>query len=153
MLIRNLLQKNLYGSNRGFVSDVFGVNNLEGGGDLTKAVSSNKDISKYLSFFGRVNYDISDKYLFTFTLRADGSDRFGSSNKFGYFPSGAFAWRINEENFMKEQNVISNLKLRLSLGQTGNAEIGGNAYGFYKTGTNYIFGNALQNRCCRKPIA
>lgn len=141
---QKFVTEKLYGSNRGFVSDVFGVNNLEGGGDLTKAVSSNKDISKYLSFFGRVNYDISDKYLFTFTLRADGSDRFGSSNKFGYFPSGAFAWRINEENFMKEQNVISNLKLRLSLGQTGNAEIGGNAYGFYKTGTNYIFGNALQ---------
>lgn len=141
---QKFVTEKLYGSNRGFVSDVFGVNNLEGGGDLTKAVSSSKDIRKYLSFFGRLNYDIADKYLFTFTLRADGSDRFGSNNKFGYFPSGAFAWRVSEENFMKKQNVISNLKLRLSLGQTGNAEIGGNAYGFYKTGTNYIFGNALQ---------
>lgn len=140
---QKFISEKLYGANSNFVSDIFGTNNLQGGGDLTKAVESNKSITKYLSYFGRINYDIADKYLFTFTLRADGSDKFGSDNKFGYFPSGAFAWRISEENFMKKQNIISNLKLRLSLGQTGNAEIGGNAYGFYATGSNYVFGNSL----------
>lgn len=150
---QKFITEELYGANRGFVSDVFGENNLEGGGDLTKEVSSGKDINKYLSFFGRINYDIADKYLFTFTLRADGSDRFGSDNKFGYFPSGAFAWRISEEDFMKKQRIISNLKLRLSLGQTGNAEIGGNAYGLYSTGTNYVFGNTLQTGVSESQLA
>lgn len=140
---QKFISEKLYGANSNFVSDVFGSNNLQGGGDLTKAVESGKSITKYLSYFGRINYDIADKYLFTFTLRADGSDKFGADNKFGYFPSGAFAWRVSEENFMKKQNIISNLKLRLSLGQTGNAEIGGNAYGFYATGSNYVFGNSL----------
>lgn len=150
---QKFITEELYGANRGFVSDVFGENNLEGGGDLTKEVSSGKDINKYLSFFGRINYDIADKYLFTFTLRADGSDRFGSDNKFGYFPSGAFAWRISEEDFMKKQRIISNLKLRLSLGQTGNAEIGGNAYGLYSTGTNYVLGNTLQTGVSESQLA
>lgn len=140
---QKFISEKLYGANSNFVSDVFGVNNLQGGGDLTKAVESNKSITKYLSYFGRINYDIADKYLFTFTMRADGSDKFGADNKFGYFPSAAFAWRVSEENFMKKQNVISNLKLRLSFGQTGNAEIGGNTYGFYATGSNYVFGNSL----------
>lgn len=135
----------LYGGNSGFITDIFGVNNLQAGGDLTKSVESDKTITKYLSYFGRVNYDIADKYLFTFTIRADGSDKFGSDNKFGYFPSGAFAWRISEENFMKKQKLISNLKFRLSLGQTGNAEIGGNAYAFYATGANYVLGNTLMS--------
>lgn len=130
-------------ANSDFITDVFGPNNLGAGGDLTKAVGSEKLITKYLSYFGRINYDIADKYLFTFTIRADGSDKFGAENKFGYFPSGAFAWRISEENFMKQQKAFSNLKLRLSLGQTGNAEIGGNTYGFYASGANYILGNQL----------
>lgn len=130
-------------SNSDFLTDIFGPNNLGAGGDLTKSVGSDREITKYLSYFGRINYDIADKYLFTFTLRADGSDRFGADNKFGYFPSGAFAWRVSEEEFMKDQKILSNLKLRLSAGQTGNAEIGGNTYGFYASGANYVLGNAL----------
>lgn len=130
-------------SNSDFLTDAFGPYNLAAGGDLTKKVGSGKSVTKYLSYFGRINYDISDKYLFTFTLRADGSDKFGQDNKFGIFPSGAFAWRVIEEGFLKEQDVLSNLKLRLSIGQTGNAEIGGNTYGFYAAGADYIFGNAL----------
>lgn len=140
---QKFVSETLYGANSNFISDVSGSNNLQGGGDLTKVVESEKTITKYLSYFGRINYDIADKYLFTLTLRADGSDKFGANNRFGYFPSGAFAWRISEEEFMKKQNIISNLKLRLSLGQTGNAEIGGNTYGFYATGSNYVLGNSL----------
>lgn len=126
---------------------------MNAGGDLTKTVGSSKTVTKYLSYFGRINYDISDKYLFTFTLRADGSDRFGKDNRFGFFPSGAFAWRVIEEEFMKRQSVLSNLKLRLSIGQTGNAEIGGNTYGYYGTGYNYVFGNAVVNGVAEKQLA
>lgn len=129
--------------NSDFLTDIFGPYNLGAGGNLTKTVSSEKSATKYLSYFARINYDIADKYLFTFTVRSDGSDKFGEQNKFGYFPSGAFAWRIIEEGFMKSQSPLSNLKLRLSAGQIGNAQIGGNAYGFYVTGANYVFGNSL----------
>tara|TARA_R110002051_G_scaffold295922_1_gene361871 strand:- start:19781 stop:22912 length:3132 start_codon:yes stop_codon:yes gene_type:complete len=70
------------------------------------------------SFFGRINYGINSKYLFTGTVRADGSSRFGPENAYGIFPSGAFAWQIGEEDFIGEN--ISTLKLRLSAGITGN---------------------------------
>lgn len=145
--------ENVYASNSDFLTDVFGPNNLAAGGDLTKSVGSGKSVTKYLSYFGRINYDISDKYLFTFTLRADGSDKFGADNKFGLFPSGAFAWRVIEEDFLKNQDVLSNLKLRLSVGQTGNAEIGGNTYGFYAAGADYIFGNALASGVSENQLA
>lgn len=72
------------------------------------------------SFFGRVNYSIADKYLFTATVRADGSSRFGPENQYGYFPSGAFAWKMNEEDFIGDN--VSTLKLRLSGGITGNQD-------------------------------
>ncbi len=72
------------------------------------------------SFFARVNYTIADKYLFTATIRADGSSRFGGNNQYGYFPSGAFAWKISEEDFMGD--TFSTLKLRLGAGITGNQE-------------------------------
>ncbi|MDG1571814.1 SusC/RagA family TonB-linked outer membrane protein [Robiginitalea sp. M366] len=72
------------------------------------------------SFFGRINYSIDSKYLFTATMRADGSSRFGPENQYGYFPSGAFAWQIAEEDFIGEN--ISTLKLRLSAGITGNQD-------------------------------
>lgn len=72
------------------------------------------------SFFTRLNYKIADKYLFTFTLRADGSTRFGPNNQYGYFPSGAFAWKLQEEDFIPES--FSTLKLRLGYGITGNQD-------------------------------
>lgn len=72
------------------------------------------------SFFTRLNYKIADKYLFTFTLRADGSTRFGPNNQYGYFPSGAFAWQLQDEDFIPES--FSTLKLRLGYGVTGNQD-------------------------------
>ncbi|NNC35581.1 MAG: SusC/RagA family TonB-linked outer membrane protein [Croceitalea sp.] len=72
------------------------------------------------SFFGRVNYSLANKYLFTATMRADGSSRFGPENQYGYFPSGAFAWQIGEEDFIGEN--VSTLKLRLSAGLVGNQD-------------------------------
>jgi len=72
------------------------------------------------SFFARINYSLSNKYLFTATVRADGSSRFGPDNQYGYFPSGAFAWKLNEEGFVGDN--VSTLKLRLSGGLVGNQE-------------------------------
>ncbi|MEO6133769.1 MAG: TonB-dependent receptor [Ginsengibacter sp.] len=76
------------------------------------------------SYFTRANYRLLDKYLFTFTVRADGSSRFGANDKWGYFPSGAFAWNLSKENFIKNIKTITDLKLRISYGNTGNQEIG-----------------------------
>lgn len=76
-----------------------------------------------MSFLGRVQYSLRDKYLFTASLRSDGSSKFTGNNKFSYFPSAAFAWRINEEPFLKKVDKISNLKLRMSYGRTGNQSI------------------------------
>lgn len=77
------------------------------------------------SFFGRVNYTLYDKYILTATLRADGSSKFGENNRYGYFPSAAFAWRLSDEDFIPES--FNDLKLRLGYGITGNQEIPGGA--------------------------
>lgn len=75
------------------------------------------------SFYGRINYTLMDKYLFTFVARADGSSRFAEGNRWGFFPSGSVAWRISDENFLKDSKWISNLKFRLSFGTAGNNRI------------------------------
>jgi TonB-linked SusC/RagA family outer membrane protein len=84
--------------------------------------------SYLLSFYLRANYSFMDKYLLTFTGRADGSSKFGPDNKFGYFPSGAAAWRISQEKFLKNIKWISDIKLRGSYGLTGNQNIGNQMY-------------------------
>lgn len=89
------------------------------------------------SFFARANYSIADKYLFTATVRADGSSRFGENNRYGVFPSAAFAWKINEEDFMGD--AMSTLKLRLSYGITGNQD--GLGYGRFARRQRYSGGS------------
>lgn len=82
---------------------------------------------KLLSFFGRVNYDFESKYIFSSTLRADGSSKFSDKNYWGYFPSAAFAWRISSESFMENtSNWLDDLKIRLSYGTAGNNSIPSN---------------------------
>ena len=76
-----------------------------------------------VSFFGKANYSYDDRYLASFTIRRDGSSRFGKHNRYGTFPAVSAGWRINQENFMKKATWIDNLKLRFSWGQTGNQEI------------------------------
>ncbi len=76
-----------------------------------------------LSYIGRVNYSLHDKYLFTLTGRVDGSSKFAEGNKYGVFPSGAVAWRVTEEPFMQDVDFISNLKIRASYGKIGNQSI------------------------------
>ena len=88
-----------------------------------------------VSFFGRLNYSFDDKYLFTFTLRDDGSSRFGKDNRWGIFPSLALGWRIIQEKFMQNQNVLSNLKLRLGWGKTGQQDINMGDYPYMGTYT------------------
>lgn len=90
--------------------------------------SSASSPSRISSFFGRINYGYKDKYLATFTLRADGSSKFASNNRWGLFPAGALAWRISNEDFLKDNPTVSNLKLRLSYGTSGNDRIDADLY-------------------------
>ncbi len=91
-------------------------------GSVPSSVNAVAVKNELQSFFGRINYTFKDKYLFTATLRADGSSKFGANNKYGYFPSVAAGWNISNEDFMAN-SLVSNLKLRTSWGQTGNQEI------------------------------
>ena len=92
-----------------------------------------------VSYFGRINYDYDDKYLFDASLRADGSSRFGENNKFGYFPSFSAGWRISSEKFMENITIIDDLKIRASYGVTGNQDGISNfpSLALYGTGQNY----------------
>ncbi|MDR1552648.1 MAG: TonB-dependent receptor [Prevotellaceae bacterium] len=109
---------------RGFDTDAFIYNNLAAGQDFRMGdVYSYKGNSRLVSFFGRVNYSFDNKYLFTATLRRDGSTRFGDNNKWGFFPSVSAAWRISDEPFMESvKDYLSSLKLRVGFGVTGNQD-------------------------------
>lgn len=102
-------------------------NNL-GGAKSHGPNSSYAVASTLASFYGRVIYGFDDRYLLTLTMRSDGSSRFAEGHRWGYFPSAAFAWRISEEQFLKNSPVINNLKLRVSLGRLGNQNIGDYQY-------------------------
>jgi len=107
-----------------FISDATTYNAIGNGDKNTYIIYTWKNSHKLISFYGRVTYDLNNKYLFTATVRQDGSTRFGSNNKWGTFPSAAIGWRISEEEFLKPVDFISNLKLRVGYGVTGNQEIG-----------------------------
>lgn len=113
----------LAASSQNFALDLFGTDNLSAGNSPGVPASS-RSKNTLLSGLGRVNYGFRDRYLLTVSARADGSSRFGSGNKWGFFPSAALAWRISEEPFMKSLTWIWDLKLRTSIGVTGNQEIG-----------------------------
>lgn len=86
-------------------------------------ISSSVRESRLASFFGRLNYKFDDKYLLTFTLRSDGASVLAKGNKWAYFPSAAFAWKVDKEEFMKQLTFVSDLKLRASYGVSGNSAI------------------------------
>ncbi|WP_339918785.1 TonB-dependent receptor [uncultured Flavobacterium sp.] len=89
--------------------------------------------SRLLSQFGKFNYAFSDRYLASFTIRRDGSSRFGQDNRYGIFPAVTAGWRINNEEFLKNVTAVSNLKLRAGYGEVGNQSIGDNArFGLYE---------------------
>ena len=105
-----------------FLVDQLGTDNMDGAKSVS--VDSWRSQRALVSFMGRINYGLMDKYLLTVSYRADGSSVFGQNNKWGYFPSGSLAWRISQEGFLKDSQVISDLKLRASYGITGNQAIG-----------------------------
>lgn len=126
-----------------FINPALGYNNLGLGQADLRSVSSGawKEASLYM--MARASYTLMDKYIFTATVRRDGFSGFGQEHKWGTFPSGAFAWRISEEDFFKEKiDWVENLKLRLSYGQNGNRTVGR-----YQTlakmgnSTGYLFGD------------
>lgn len=105
-----------------FLSDALSTNNL-GSGATVNAPASGRSRFSFNSYFGRLNYTLMDKYLITVTGRADGSSKFGFDSKYAFYPSAALAWKVSEENFLKDIQAISSLKLRTSYGLTGNSEI------------------------------
>lgn len=105
-----------------YVDNIDGVNN--DGTNKAFSAGSERGGSELQSYFGRVNYAYKNKYLLTGTLRVDGSSKFGTNNKYGYFPSFAAAWRLSQEDFIP-QNVFNDLKLRIGYGITGNQEFPG----------------------------
>jgi TonB-linked SusC/RagA family outer membrane protein len=111
-------------SNSNFVNDItgyfdIGAGTQEGG----PSVSSRRQSQALQSWLGRINYSLADRYLFTGTVRADGSSRFAAGKKWGTFPSVAVAWRVSEEPFLKQFEAINELKLRGSWGEVGNPSI------------------------------
>lgn len=108
---------------KNFSTDLFTWNNMGAASEKT-SIGSNKTENILISFLGRLNYTYKDKYLVTFTLRRDGSSRFGKNEHWGTFPSGSLAWRAGEEDFVKNWGIFSNLKVRAGFGVTGNERIG-----------------------------
>ena len=106
-----------------FPNDDLGTNDM-GAGNPTSISSSYVNSTKMISFFGRVNYNIKNKYLFTATIRGDGSSKFSSGHKWGVFPSISGAWRLSEEPFIKKLNTFSDLKFRIGYGLAGNNRVG-----------------------------
>lgn len=113
---------NIFNANiSGFPTDAIETNNLGLGNTNTDNLFSNREVNTLLSYLGRVNYTLFDKFLLTGSIRADGSSRFGANNKYGYFPSFALGYKLSDEAFIPE--LFEELKLRASWGKTGNQEI------------------------------
>lgn len=129
-------------SNNNFLTDIFGPNNLGAGLGIRSnpnLMGSYKNEYKLVSFLGRVQYSLMNKYFATVNMRRDGSTKFGDNNKWGFFPSVSVGWTLSEEPFLKGNPVIDNLKLRVSWGRTGNSEgiAPLRSRGFYGTSGTY----------------
>ncbi|MDY0931704.1 TonB-dependent receptor [Chryseobacterium sp. CFBP8996] len=108
------------------------------GGLVQDAPKAGRNPDRLASFFGRANYIFKNKYILTASMRADGSSVFGAGNQWGYFPAASAAWKITEENFLKESQTISELKLRAGYGLSGNNRIGSFLYDtFFTTSSDY----------------
>ncbi len=115
---------------------------LSSGDPTTVTNYSSADFSSILSYLARVNYTFNNKYLFTATIRRDGSSKFGANNRYGNFPSFALGWRLKEEDFLKNISWLDNLKLRASYGVIGNEKIGTNrGKPLIDNNLNPVFGN------------
>ncbi|QES89101.1 SusC/RagA family TonB-linked outer membrane protein [Rhizosphaericola mali] len=129
-----------------FFSGAPGFNNTNVAGTVLSTSIADSSRNVLLSFYGRLNYTFKEKYLLTATVRRDGTSRFSPNNRWGTFPSIALAWKIKEESFLKNVNAVSDLKLRLGYGVTGNQDVG-SFYPYlpiYRVSSNvaqYVFGN------------
>lgn len=121
------------------------------GTPITPTSSENYD-DKLLSFFARVNYNLMDKYLFTASVRADGSSKFGKNNKWGYFPAFSAAWRLGEEEFIKDLNIFSDLKFRIGYGLAGNNRIGSYSSLAIMSSVTYPNANSAQSGYASKQV-
>lgn len=124
--------------NSDFITDAFLWNNINAGGG-TKVIASSKNEDNLVSYFGRINYVFKERYILTTTIRRDGSSVFSKNNRFAIFPSAAIGWDIAGEPFMKNMNKnISQLKIRVGYGETGNADIGSNAFAAFYAQPAYL---------------
>lgn len=139
VLLGNTLQSNLY--QRTFLQGTGFANNSFTKISSASTISGTQNWSKntLASFFGRVDYALLDKYLIDFSIRADGSSKFGKDRKWGYFPSVGAAWRVKQEAFLENVDLISDLKIRASYGTTGNQNGIGDfaAQGLWGAGVSY----------------
>ncbi|MDE5941166.1 MAG: TonB-dependent receptor [Muribaculaceae bacterium] len=135
--------------NKDFPNDALGADNL-GSGSLAKEegevlMGSYKNDAELIAFFGRISYDFAGKYLFTASLRHEGSSKFGKNHKWGNFPAVSAGWRISEEEFMKDARWINDLKIRADYGVTGNQDFGSylslstmTGFGYYSYNGKYF---------------
>jgi TonB-linked SusC/RagA family outer membrane protein len=146
--------KSFSGNAQGYALPDLGTNAIGSGNPLLNNLSSGQTQAKFISYLARVNYSLRDKYLLTASIRADGSSRFGKNNKFGYFPSGALAWKMHAENFMAGLSWITELKPRISWGSTGNANIGNSlTFQTFSAGKQVLFGNSFYSTIYPSKIA
>lgn len=130
-----------YGSRTNFLFN--SVHELDAGDATTAKAGSSRGSSAIESYFGRLNYNFDDRYLLTATLRADGSSSFAKESRWGWFPSVALAWKINNEAFLKDVEAINSLKLRLGWGVVGNQWAGSYAYGVTMASAASIWGTGF----------
>lgn len=133
--------ENLWGSRTKYFTN--SVHSLSAGDDSTAKNGDDSNEWAIESYYGRFNYNFDDRYLFTSTFRVDGSSSFGPNNRWGTFPSAAFAWRIKNEPFLKDAEVINNLKLRLGWGLVGNQNASLYAYGVAMNTTPTYWGTGF----------
>ena len=121
-----------------YPNDILGYYGIENNENMPTVFASFAEAAM-ISYLGRINYNLSEKYLVTVTGRMDGSSRFGKNNRYAFFPSVAFAWRLIQEDFVRKSGVFSDLKFRVSYGKSGNDRISNYAYISTIAGTDYYF--------------
>jgi TonB-linked SusC/RagA family outer membrane protein len=145
--------QSLGASTTGLLDNAYGYYNL-GVGSTPGTPNSDFQAFQLLSYFARANYGFKDRYLLTLTDRVDGASRFGVDSKYANFPSGAIAWRISQEDFLRDNTTLTDLKLRFGYGRTGNSnfgnyssldQLGSNQYVFNGTRTSGITIGSLGN--------
>lgn len=131
----------LMGFRNGFITNV--AHDLNAGDANSAKNSGSSGANSLLSYFGRAFYSFDDRYLLTATLRRDGSSKFAAGNRWGWFPSAALAWKVSNESFLADNDVVNNLKLRLGWGAVGNQNVEDYAYTSTMATVATIWGTAL----------